>query len=121
MHGKSISLRPSILSSTSKEKQKWHFYKAANSYFLLGDDHDDWEGRSKNAIQKIYPFVSEEVIPRREAYRFEQNKGHSGPGKPYPGISGVSGPIRMLLGRYAFGNDIEMDNRRQRIDDHQAH
>ena len=79
------------------------FLEGANSYFLLGDDHNDWEGRSKNAIQKIFPFVDEEVIPRRELYRFQQNKGHSGPGKPYPGISGVSGPIRMLLGDTHLG------------------
>ena len=79
------------------------FLQGSDSYFLLGDDHDDWEGRSKNAVQKIFPFVDEEVIPRRELYRFEQNKGHSGPGKPYPGISGVSGPIRMLLGDTHLG------------------
>ena len=83
------------------------FLQGSNSYFVLGDDHDDWEGRSKTAIQKIYPFVSEEVIPRNEVYRFEQNKGHSGPSKPYPGISGVSGPIRMLLGDTHLGTILK--------------
>ena len=83
------------------------FLQGSNSYFVLGDDHDDWEGRSQAAIQKVYPFVSEEVIPRNEVYRFEQNKGHSGPGKPYPGISGVSGPIRMLLGDTHLGTILK--------------
>ena len=83
------------------------FLEGSNSYFLLGDDHDDWEGRSTEAIQKILPFVSEEVIPRRELYRFQQNKGNPGPGKPYPGISGVSGPIRMLLGDTHLGTILK--------------
>ena len=83
------------------------FLQGSDSYFLLGDDHDDWEGRSKNVIQKIFPFVDEEVIPRRELYRFQQNKGHSGPSKPYPGISGVSGPIRMLLGDTHLGTILK--------------
>ena len=92
--------------------------QGSNSYVVLGADHDEWEGRSASAIEKVYPFVSEEVIPRNEVYRFEQNKGHSGPSKPYPGISGVSGPIRMLLGDTHLGTISEMDNRRQFIDDY---
>ena len=83
------------------------FLQGSNSYFLLGDDHNDWEGRSTAAIQKVFPFVNEEVIPRNEVYRFEQNKGHSGPSKPYPGISGVSGPIRMLLGDTHLGTFLK--------------
>ena len=65
------------------------------------------KGGQETAIQKIFPFVSQEVIPRNEVYRFEQNKGHSGPGKPYPGISGVSGPIRMLLGDTHLGTILK--------------
>ena len=83
------------------------FLQGSDSYFVLGDDHDDWEGRSKTAIKKLFPFVSEEVIPRRELYRFQQNKGHSGPSKPYPGISGVSGPIRTLLGDTHLGTILK--------------
>ena len=81
--------------------------QGSDSYFVLGADHDEWEGRSATAIEKVYPFVSEEVIPRNEVYRFEQNKGHSGPSKPYPGISGVSGPIRMLLGDTHLGTILK--------------
>lgn len=79
------------------------FLQGSNSYFVLGDDQDSWEGRSKNAIEKVYEFIEEEVIPRRELYRFQRNKGHSGPSKPYPGISGVSGPLRMHLGDTHLG------------------
>lgn len=79
------------------------FLQGSNSYFILGDDQDSWEGRSKKAIEKIYEFIEEDVIPRRELYRFQRNKGHSGPSKPYPGISGVSGPLRMHLGDTHLG------------------
>ena len=52
------------------------FLEGSNSYFLLGDDHDDWEGRSTEAIQKILPFVSEEVIPRvGSSIDFSRTKG----------------------------------------------
>lgn len=81
--------------------------EGSNSYFILGADQADWETRSASAIQKIFPFVSEEVIPRRELYRFQQNKGNPGPSKPYPGISGVSGPIRMLLGDTHLGTILK--------------
>ena len=84
------------------------FLQGSDSYFLIGDGHDDWEGRSTAAIEKIFPFVDEEVIPRAELYRFQQNKGHSSPGKPYQGISGVSGPIRTLLGDTHLGTILKM-------------
>ena len=79
------------------------FLQGSNSYFVLGADQANWETRSASAIQKVYEFIDEDVIPRAEVYRFQRNKGHSGPSKPYPGISGVSGPLRMHLGDTHLG------------------
>lgn len=83
------------------------FLQGSNSYFILGADQADWETRSASAIQKVYEFIDEEVIPRNEVYRFQRNKGHSEPSKPYPGISGVSGPLRMHLGDTHLGTILK--------------
>ena len=94
--------------------------QGTNSYFILGNDQTDWETRSTTAIQKVFNFISEEVVPGFEVYRFERNKGFSGPTKAIPGISGVSGPLRMHLADTHLGTILEMDNRRQFADDHHS-
>ena len=81
--------------------------QGTNSYFILGNDQADWETRSTTAIQKVYNFISEEVVPGFEVYRFERNKGFSGPTKAIPGISGVSGPLRMHLGDTHLGTILK--------------
>ena len=81
--------------------------QGTNSYFILGNDQTDWETRSTTAIQKVFNFISEEVVPGFEVYRFERNKGFSGPTKAIPGISGVSGPLRMHLADTHLGTILK--------------
>ena len=81
--------------------------QGTNSYFILGNDQADWETRSTTAIQKVFNFISEEVVPGFEVYRFERNKGFSGPTKAIPGISGVSGPLRMHLADTHLGTILK--------------
>ena len=93
--------------------------QGTNSYFILGNDQADWETRSTTAIQKVFNFISEEVVPGFEVYRFERNKGFPVQPRRYRGLAGKRSTADASC-RYASGNDIEMDNRRQFADDHHS-